>query len=120
MLSAQNLIRGSDDGVCELPVESSRFLVGYGGRSFDANRGIHERGQRLQTADRKVLNGTQSLNAIESIRRYFELAEGVFFDSSDGGHCDLPVQAPTIFAAPLKNGLEIFSRPIDVISPCPE
>ena len=81
MLSRQDLVRGLDDRVGELCIETTGLLVSDRSGALDSNYCFDKRARRLESADREVLHGAQRLDTIQSIRRNLELAKRIFFNS---------------------------------------
>ena len=86
VLAGQYLVGGGHDRVGQLRVEAAGFLVRQRRRLLDPHHRPHEFAQRLQPADREVLEGTLGLNAIIRIGRHVEWAEGILFGTSRGSH----------------------------------
>ena len=77
MCAGQHFVGGRDNGIGEIPREPTALPVGQRRRPFDLHHGIHERRERLQAADRKILERAQRLNAVERARWHLSGAQRV-------------------------------------------
>ena len=81
VLSRQHLIRGLDDRVGEACLESASFPMRERCGLLDPDLRSHERPQRLQPADRKVLKRANGLDAVQRVVRNGKRAKWVLLRS---------------------------------------
>ena len=79
VLASEHLVTGFHDGVAAFRIETAGLGVRNGLGLLDRDERADERGERLQPADRVVLDAPLCLRAPQGVGRYLDLAEGVFF-----------------------------------------
>ncbi len=79
-LSAKHFVCCCNYRIGETSVETPGFLVRERCCALDAHDGVDERGERANSAYRKVLDRAQRLHAVKCVGRYGELAEWVLLN----------------------------------------
>jgi fumarate hydratase, class I len=105
----RDLVGGFHDCFANPSVDASELHVGSCGGFLDEDGCDHQMGRRPQPADREILNGTRSLDAVVRVGRNRVLAERIVLDAGHGWGSRLWALASRLWAAALGSRLLVTS-----------